>query len=504
MPVALCLAAALMMPSSLTQAQLPAELVIRNGLIVNENGRMAADIRIQGEKIVEISPKLQASPGAKVIDATGLLLLPGAIDTHTHLELAPPVNPKFGDKIDDWTTGSMAALAGGITTISNFIPMASDEDPNAFADRVIKSLEAGAIADVYPRPLVRPTSTPKGAPPDPLTQKKTYDALVARGIVGTGEDRMSGEQYDMNSLAWIKKFRASGEAGVVSAIHAEDYSILAEAVERLQTEDAGAGGTTHNFSQFAPTIGEVLAVQRSVAIAEATGAPILIDHVSSGRALKVAEEAQRRGLPVYVEARPQYLHVTAQKYATADVNMWLGGPPMRDKWDQDMLWDGIRRGVIHTVGTDHSGYTREAKADKTQFVGKRRQGFPNLQEYPPMLFSDGVVKDRITLEQFVAVTSTNAAKIFGLYPRKGVIAVGSDADIVIWDPAKKKVIKDADMLSATKFSAYAGFEVTGFPKTTIRRGEVVYDNEKILAKAGTGKFIAGRKFQRPELRPISD
>ncbi len=504
MPVAICLAAALMMPSSLTQAQLPAELVIRNGLIVNENGRMAADIRIQGEKIVEIAPKLQASPGAKVIDATGLLLLPGAIDTHTHLELAPPVNPKFGDKVDDWTTGSMAALAGGITTISNFIPMASDEDPNAFADRVIKSLEARSIADVYPRPLVRPTSTPAGTPPDPLTQKKTYDALVARGIVGTGEDRMSGEQYDKNSLAWIKKFRASGQAGVVSAIHAEDYSILAEAVERLQTEDAGAGGTTHNFSQFAPTIGEVLAVQRSVAIAEATGAPILIDHVSSGRALKVAEEAQRRGLPVYVEARPQYLHVTAQKYATADVNMWLGGPPMRDKWDQDMLWDGIRRGVIHTVGTDHSGYTREAKVDKTQFVGKRRQGFPNLQEYPPMLFSDGVVKDRITLEQFVAVTSTNAAKIFGLYPRKGVIAVGSDADIVIWDPAKKKIIKDSDMLSATKFSAYAGFEVTGFPKTTIRRGEVVYDNEKILGKAGTGKFIAGAKFQRPTLRPLSD
>lgn len=499
-----CLAIVLMMQSGVTQAQLPAELIIRNGLIINDTGRMAADIRIQGEKIVEIAPKLTASSGAKVIDAAGLLLLPGAIDTHTHLELEPPANPKFGDKIDDWTSGSMAALAGGITTISNFIPMASDEDPNAFADRVIKSLEARAIADVYPRPLVRPMTTPNGTPPDPLTQKKTYDALVARGIVGTGEDRMSGEQYDKNSLAWMKKFRASGQAGVVSAIHAEDYSILAEAVERLKTEDGGAGGTIHNFAQFAPEIGEVLAVQRSVAISEATGAPILIDHVSSGRALKVAEDAQRRGLPVYVEVRPQYLHVTAQKYADADASLWLGGPPMRDKWDQDMLWDGIRRGVIHTVGTDHSGYTKEAKLDPTQNVGKRRQGFPNLQEYPPMLFSDGVVKDRITLEQFVAVTSTNTAKIFGLYPRKGVIAVGSDADIVIWDPAKKKVIKDADMLSATKFSSYAGFAVTGFPKTTIRRGEIVYDNEKILAKAGTGKFIAGQKFQRPTLRPLRD
>jgi len=502
--VALTLSGAFLTQSTATRAQAPAETVIHNGLIINATGKMAGDIRIQGEKIVEIAPHITASPGAKEIDASGMFLMPGIIDTHTHLELAPPANPKFGDKIDDWTTGSMAALAGGITTISNFISMKSDEDPNAFADRVIKSLEARAIADVYPRALVQPTSTPKGAPPDPLTQKKTYDALVARGIVGTGEDRMSGEQYDKNSLAWMKKFRASAQAGVVSAIHAEDYSILAEAVERLQTEDAGTGGTIHNFGQFAPTIGEVLAVQRSVAIAEATGAPILIDHVSSGRALKVAEDAERRGLPVYVETRPQYLHVTAKKYADPDAGLWLGGPPMRDKWDQDMLWDGIRRGVIHTIGTDHSGFTREAKVDPTQNVGKRRQGFPNLQEYPPMLFSDGVVKDRITPEQFVAVTSTNAAKIFGFYPRKGVIQVGSDADIVIWDPAKKKIIKDADMFSATKFSSYAGFAVTGFPKTTIRRGEVVYDNEKILGKAGTGKFIAGSKFQRPTLRPISD
>jgi len=170
---AACFATALLVQSGATQAQpAAAELVIRNGLIVNENGRMAADIRISGEKIVEIAPKLQASPGAKVIDATGMLLLPGAIDTHTHLELAPLANPRFGDKIDDWTTGSMAALAGGVTTISNFIPMASNEDPNAFADRVIKSLETYAIADVYPRALVRPTSTPKGAPPDPLTQNE--------------------------------------------------------------------------------------------------------------------------------------------------------------------------------------------------------------------------------------------------------------------------------------------------------------------------------------------
>ena len=198
MTVAVCLATALMMQSSLTQAQLPAELVIHNGLIVNDTGRLAADIRIRGEKIVEIAPNLKAGAGAKEIDATGMLLLPGAIDTHTHLSLEPVVRPVViepgtnAGAVDDFTDGSKAALAGGITTISNFVAMKNDEDPNAFADRVIKAIETYAIADVYPRALVLPLSTPKGAPPDPMTQRKTYDALVARGIVGTGEDRISG------------------------------------------------------------------------------------------------------------------------------------------------------------------------------------------------------------------------------------------------------------------------------------------------------------------------
>ena len=500
-----------MLQSSATQAQPTGELVIHNGLIVNDTGRMAGDIRVQGEKIVEISPRIKASPGAREIDAKGMLLMPGIIDTHTHLSLEPvvpgaPPGPGAGQPglVDDLTSGSMAALAGGITTITDFIAMGNDEAPDAFADRVIASIRRHAIADMFIRALVLPVDTPKGSPPDPLTQKKTYDELVARGIMSTGEDRMSNESFDKNSLAWMKKFRASAQAGVVSAIHAEDYAILADAQDRLMTEDKGMGGTTHNLEQALPIIGEVLAVERSVAISEATGAPVIIDHISSGRALKVVEDAERRGLPVYGETRPEYLAATSQKYQQPDVNLWLGAPPMRDLWDQDMLWDGIRRGVIHTIGTDHSGFSKEAKLDPTQTVADRRMGVPNLQDYPPMMFSAGVIGDRITLEEFVAVTSTNAAKIFGMYPRKGTIAVGSDADIVIWDPAKKMVITDAGEFSLSRHTPYAGTAVTGLPVTTIRRGEIVYDGGRIIGKAGSGQFIPGARFQRPVLRPISD
>jgi dihydropyrimidinase len=225
--------------------------------------------------------------------------------------------------------------------------------------------------------------------------------------------------------------------------------------------------------------------------------------MSSGRAQKVAEEAMSRGLPVFVETRPMYLHLTQEVYQRPDAGLYLGGPPLREKWDQDVLWEAIAKGTVHTIGTDHTGYSKAAKLDPTQTMLNKRMGLSNLQEYLPMLFSEGVIKGRITLERFVSVTSTNAAKLFGLYPRKGTIQVGSDADIVVWDPAMKNTIRDQDALSNAKFSTYAGWEVTGFPKITMRRGEIVYENGKILTRPGSGKFIPGGRFQRPNLRQSS-
>lgn len=499
-----CLAIALMMQSSATQAQEPAELVIHNGLIINDNGRMAADIRIHGEKIVEIAPKIVAGPGAREIDASGKFLMPGIIDTHTHLPLDVSIAPPAKGNQDNIITGGRAALAGGITTLGDFIALKNDEDPNVYADRNIALIQKNSIADVYIHASVNPVDVPKDSPPDPLTQRKTFDALAARGIVSTGEDMMARASYDKNSLAWIKLFRVSGEAGVVSMIHAEDYSIMADAQERLTTLNGGTGLTLKNFAQSSPMIAEVLAVQRSVAIAEATGSPVFILHTTSGRALAVIEDAQRRGLPVYVETRPWNLFGTDQGYQKPDGGIYVGGPPLRPKWDQDVLWDDIRRGVIDTIGTDHTAFSKEAKLDPTQTINDKRMGQNTLQDYPPMMMSEGVLKDRITLEQMVAVTSTNAAKIFGMYPRKGVIQVGSDADIVIWDPAKKKILNDKDQLSKAGYSTYAGKEVTGLPITTIRRGEIVWDNGKILGQPGSGQFIPGAKFQRPTLRPLSN
>ena len=485
-------------------AQQQPETIIRNGLIVNADNRMAADVRIRGEQVVEIGASLAATPGARVIDASGMFLLPGIVDTHTHLPLDVSVAPNPRGNQDNIITGGEAALAGGITLLGDFIGIKNDEDPNAYADRNIALVHKNSLADVYIHASVNPVDTPKGSPPDPLTQRKTFDALAARGIVSTGEDFMARESYDKNSLAWITLFRVSGEAGVLSMVHAEDYSIMADAQRMLAMENGGAALTLKNFGKSAPIVAEVLAVQRSVAIAEATGSPMYILHTTSGRALKVIEDAQRRGLPVYCETRPWNLFGTEQGYQKSDGGIYVGGPPLRPKWDQDVIWEDIRKGVIHTIGTDHTAFSKEAKLDPAQTILDKRMGQNTLQDYPPMMFSEGVMKDRITLEQMVAVTSTNAAKLFGMYPRKGVIRVGSDADIVIWDPTKKKILNDKDQLSKAGYSTYAGKEVTGLPITTIRRGEVVYDNGKVLAKPGSGKFIPGHKFQRPTLRPLED
>ena len=474
-------------------AQQEAEVIVRDGLIVTAEGRMEADVRIRGETIVEIGPDLPSSAGMSVIDARGMFLLPGAVDTHTHLNPELPDPPRPRGNQDDYVSGSAAAFAGGATTISNFIPMQPTEDADAYAARVVAEIERSAMADFFIHVTIG--NDPARFTPDLL------EDLASRGFVSTGEDFLARESFDLNALAWFKVFKASGAAGVLSMLHAEDYAILAEAQERLMAEGRGS---IHNFGQAAPVIAEVVAVQRAVAIAEATGSPIYILHTSSGRALEVAEEATSRGLPVYIETRPMYLHLTQEVYQRPDAGLYLGGPPLRARWDQDMLWDGIAAGSVHTIGTDHTGYSREAKLDPTQTIVDRRMGLSNLQEYLPMLFSEGVLKERITLEQFVAVTSTNAAKLFGMYPRKGTIRVGSDADIVIWDPTLTKTIRDEDQLSNVRYSTYAGWEVTGLPRTTIRRGEVVYDDGQLMAEPGSGKFIPGARFERPYLPQTSN
>jgi dihydropyrimidinase len=232
-----------------------------------------------------------------------------------------------------------------------------------------------------------------------------------------------------------------------------------------------------------------VATQRAIAIAEATGSPVYIVHLSSERSLEACAEAQARGVHVFVETRPLYLHLTRERFEGQDAGKYVGQPPLRDPADLAALWAGLRQGVVNTVCTDHAPWSLAAKLDPTLSITKLRPGVENLQTMMPMLYSEGVRSRRISLSRLIEVTSTNAAKLFGLYPRKGTIAVGSDADIVVFDPDLERVVDNSMLKSNVDYSVFDGWRVTGWPVMTLRRGEIVFREDRVLAEPGTGTVL---------------
>jgi dihydropyrimidinase len=441
-------------------------LIVRNGLVVTHDGSRAADVRIRGGVIAEIGQNIAAVAGGREIDARGLLVLPGGVDPHVHL----------GGSGDDYTTGSAAALAGGVTTISNFVSPQPNEDAAASFERAAALVRAQAVADILLHWRVNDAQA---------VTASDLAAFVERGQPSL-KVFMVRPSFDQHAVGFLTLLASAGRAGVLTMMHCEDAAMLTMITERMIAENRGS---LAHYPESRPVVIEAAATERAVAMSEATGAPVYIVHLSSERALRVAEAAQHRGLPVYVETRPIYLHLTRERYSGPDRGLYIGQPPLREKRDQDALWAAISRGTIHVLGTDHLAYTRAQKLDPAQTVASHRAGMSNLQEARPMLYSEGVRSGRITREQFVAVTATNPARLFGLYPRKGTIAVGSDADIVIWDPNETRTIDDRDMLSRSGFSVYNGWKVTGWPRTTLRRGEIVYDRGRVVGRAGSGQLV---------------
>ena len=461
------------------------EILISGGTVVTSEGRFAADVRVRDGTIVEIGTGLAAGADARVVDASGLLVMPGGVDPHVHLG---------GSTRDDYRTGSQAALAGGITTISNFAWHTSSSGywrPGSTEGRTLAQaiereaalIREQAIADV----ILHAGITPE-------TQAGQMATLAAETGQTSTKVFMVWTVFDAAVPDYMATLDAAGRAGILTMVHCEDWPILAHAVGEL----TAAGRTSlEYFPDSRPVLAEVVASQRAVAMAEAVGAPIYAVHVSSEGALRVLQDARDRGLSVFVETRPIYLHFTRERFEGPDRGLYVGQPPLREQRDQDALWAGIASGSVDVLATDHVAHLREDKMDPSQTITRHRAGLNNLQVVRPMLYSEGVVKGRISEERFVAVTSTNAAKLFGLYPRKGTIAVGSDADIVLWDPDETRTIRDEDMFSGAGFSVYSGWEVTGWPVMTLRRGEVAYDDGEILAGAGSGELLRRGSWQVP-------
>ncbi len=460
------------------------ELVIHNGVLVSPEGRSEGDLRIRNGTIAEIGRNLQPAAGAREIDAKGMLVLPGGIDPHVHLPGIPP-----GEGADDYASASRAALAGGTTTIGNFVSPVAGEDLASTLDKEIALERKQAIADV----ILHAESSDPGK--IPLPGQADLAMLAARGF--TLKFYLMRRYFDTYVPDHIRMLRAAGAAGLLTMVHCEDSSIVTTTKERMVAEGRTA---IRYFAESSPVVAEELATQRAVAMSEVTGSPIYIVHLSSERALRAAEAGMSRGLPVFVETRTMYLHLTKERLEEPDGGIYTGNPPLREKRDMDALWDALAKGTIHVVATDHIGLTRKDKLDPPQTITRTKPAGNYLQANLPLLYSQGVRTKRITLEQFVAVSSTNPAKLFGLFPSKGTIAVGSDADVVLWNPDLKQTIRDEDQLSNSRFAIFRGWEVTGWPVVTIRRGEVVYQDGKITAAAGSGRLAPRHRWQRPSPR----
>ena len=458
------------------------DLVIRGGTVVTANGRFEGDIGIRGEAVAAIGDHgSQLMRGLREIDAHDALITPGGVDPHVHLTCSDASDEDPG-WVDDFESGSAAAFSGGITTMGNMSFVLPGE---SIADRIGRESDQAtrqAMADIFLHPAI--------LSPTPSVIAELGPA-ADRGITSM-KFFMSLPSFADSADGFELAMRAAKSAGSITLIHCEDLATIACCTAVLHQ---AAGKSMRHFPESRPVLAEVIATDRAIAMCEATGAPTYIVHLSSARALESCVAARARGLPLYVETRPLYLHLTAEEYDRHDGALYVAQPPLRQRQDREALWEGLASGAIDTMGSDHAPWTRAMKMDTTLDLSRLRPGVADLETMLPMLMSEGVLRSRLSAERFVALTATNPARLFGLYPRKGTIAVGSDADLVIWRTTEPRIIRGADMHSRAGYTVYEGRELTAWPQVTIRRGEVVFENGRVLVRAGSGRVLARGKTE---------
>jgi dihydropyrimidinase len=452
------------------------ELVVRGGTLVTPGHHESADIGIRDGRIVQLGGGMA---GQYELDARGLLVLPGGIDAHVHLvcaALADAVGRQEPMWVDDFWTGSLAAIAGGITTVGNMTFGLHGESMTEAIARDMAGAGAEAAVDWFLHPVLTGLSDGTGA---------EVAALAAAGHTSM-KVFLSDPDLAASAPGVADAIAAAGRAGSLTLLHCEDAGTLARTGRELI--ESGRGAVCH-FPDARPVSAEVEAVEQAITLAGQTGAPVYVVHLSSAAALASCRRARAAGLPVFVETRPLYLHLTKERFAEPDAAKYVGAPPLRDQSDRDALWHGLATGDVDTVCSDHAPWTLAAKLDPTLDVVTARQGVADLETLMPMLFSEGVVTGRISLDKFVELTSVNAARLFGLYPRKAAIAVGSDADLALWDPHERRIIDGAHMRSRAGYSVYDGWTVQGWPRFVLRRGQVVLADGSCTAQPGDGQWV---------------
>ena len=468
-------------------------LLIRSGTIITAAESFEADILIEGERIAQIGKDLPAPPGAEVVDASGKIIMPGGVDVHTHFDL-----PMAGTvSSDDHYTGHKAAAFGGTTTVIDFVPQdtapllrnvevwRAKADPNAAVDfsfhMNITHLDAETEASI-PR-------------------------LIETGITSLKVFTAYNNRLRLPDDAIFRVMRIARRHGLLTMLHAENGDVI----ELLIEEALAAGNITPEWHALTrPAWGAVEAVLRGAALsAQAGGAPLYIVHMNAAGEVDQLEYARSQGLPVMGETCPQYLFFTIDNLRQPDGAKFICSPPLRTQTDNERLWEGLQNGSIQVIGTDHCPFFYDGRrAIRYEGVdvaipGKelgvanftlKPNGLPGVGDRLPVLWTEGVVRGRLTPNQFVALNCTNPAKIFGLYPRKGTILPGSDADVVIWDPNAKLTYGIAHAHHRTDYNLYEGWQLQGFPERVYLRGQLIVDHGEWLGRRGMGRFLPRQPY----------
>jgi len=448
--------------------------LIKNGRVITAVDDYAADILIDGEIISIIGKSLDIEVD-KIIDASGKLVIPGGIDPHTHMEL-----PFGGTQAsDDFFTGTRAAAFGGTTTIIDFAVQYKGESMIAGVDNWHQKAEGKCAID-YGFHLIT-TDFEDGHAEQMYT-------LMDEGITSFKLFMAYPGVFLVDDATIFRAMSAAGERGGLICMHAENGIVINEIIKRA-LEQGRTAPKWHALTR--PTIAEAEGVHRAIAIAEMAESPVYIVHLSSADALNKIREARDRGIPAFAETCPQYLFRNLDDYGEGfDGAKYVMTPPLREKHNNAELWKGLKMDDLQVISTDHCPFCmKEQKELGKDDFSKIPNGAPGVENRMALIYNGGVAENRISLNRFVELTSTAAAKMFGLFPRKGTIAVGSDADIVVFDPNAETTFGVDHEHMNVDYSAYEGWRVKGKVETVIQRGNVVIENGEHLGKAGDGQFL---------------
>jgi len=455
--------------------------LIKNGTIITATDMYKADLLVKNGVITEIGSEI-SKIASEIIDAADKWVLPGAVDVHTHMD----AQCDGMTTVDDFETGTTAAAAGGTTTILDYAEQAPGITLVQTLDEWKAKADSRAVVD-YGFHLALSEINEEVLNQIPIVVEAGVTSLHIR-LDGYGSRYIQ----DGDLLEFLQR---TTSAGALACVHAENGEVIDLFVRRLTAE----GKTSvKNLPVARPPEVEAQAIARVISLAEMAKTPIYLTNLSSAHAIEKIKAARDRGLPVFSETCSHYLSISSDRYEDSEGIKYYCTPPLRPSWHAEILWKAIASGDIHSIGSDHMAFNYAGQKDlgKDDFTQAPR-GFPGIQERLSILCSAGVQSGKINVNKLVDLTSTSPAKLFGLFPRKGTLAVGSDADMVIFDPKADVTLSKDLSLSRSDFTPYEGMRTHGAVWLVLQRGKVIAREGKVMGKAGGGEFLSREKFTTP-------